>query len=434
MRQTKSALIGPPPHVELNLQVQLRLLLVVAALVGSLTVGVQRADAAVYSITHPVHADYLDQVRWSDSWGAPRGGGRSHIGVDIMGDRMIPLVAANDSVVTWGEFDNAGGNIVRLRDTKGWEYQYIHINNDRPGTDDGKASCLQAFAAKICNSLDGNRIKRGLEFKAGEFIAYMGDSGNAEWIASHLHFEVYAPNGDGSVSPVNPTPYVDAAAANPAPPLPNVSDAPLPDGSPWPDISTAVLEIFAATEGRYPSSAEAGELSQLLQKQSVGETLADVIAENNSAAMVDRLYLIFFGRTPDADGYDYWIHERSHGESLEDIAEWFADSEEFQRRYGGGTFEDFLNRLYTNVLDRNPDSAGNRYWLDLLKRGEVNRGTIVVYFSEGGEAVGLSQLRTERTVLERILTGQRPTEREIAQWSELRARHDLASAIDLLLG
>jgi len=86
------------------------------------------------------------------------------------------------------------------------------------------------------------------------------------------------------------------------------------------------------------------------------------------------------------------------------------------------------------VLDRNPDSAGNRYWLDLLKRGEVNRGTIVVYFSEGGEAVGLSQLRTERTVLERILTGGRPTEPEIAQWSELRARHDLASAIDLLLG
>ena len=432
MRSSKSALIGHPPQIELDFQV--RLLLVVAALVGSLTVGIQRADAAAYTITHPVHPDHIDNVHWSDTWGAPRSGGRSHIGVDIMGPRMTPLVAANDAVVTWGEFDNAGGNIIRIRDTRGWEYQYIHINNDAPGTDDGNASCLQAFAAKICNTLDGNRIRRGLSFKAGELIAYMGDSGNAEWVASHLHFEVYAPNGEGGVTPVNPTPFVDAAAANPPAPAPDVPDTPLPDGSPWPDISTAVFEIFEAIEGRYPSNAEAGELSQLLQNQSVEETLADVIAENNSAAMVDRLYLIFFGRTPDADGYDYWIDERSHGESLEDIAEWFAQSAEFQRRYGGGTFGDFLNRLYTNVLDRDPDVQGNRYWLDQLERGDVNRGTIVVYFSEGKEAVARSRLRTERTVLERILTGERPTENEIAQWVSLRADHNLADAIDILLG
>ncbi|MDH3299186.1 MAG: DUF4214 domain-containing protein [Acidimicrobiia bacterium] len=432
MRSSKSALIGHPPQIELDFQV--RLLLVVAALVGSLTVGIQRADAAAYTITHPVHPDHIDNVHWSDTWGAPRSGGRSHIGVDIMGPRMTPLVAANDAVVTWGEFDNAGGNIIRIRDTRGWEYQYIHINNDAPGTDDGNASCLQAFAAKICNTLDGNRIRRGLSFKAGELIAYMGDSGNAEWVASHLHFEVYAPNGEGGVTPVNPTPFVDAAAANPPTPAPDVPDTPLPDGSPWPDISTAVFEIFEAIEGRYPSNAEAGELSQLLQNQSVEETLADVIAENNSAAMVDRLYLIFFGRTPDADGYDYWIDERSHGESLEDIAEWFAQSAEFQRRYGGGTFGDFLNRLYTNVLDRDPDVQGNRYWLDQLERGDVNRGTIVVYFSEGKEAVARSRLRTERTVLERILTGERPTENEIAQWVSLRADHNLADAIDILLG
>ena len=431
MRSFKSALIGHPPqsdHLPLG-----RLLLLVAALVGSSTVGVQRADAALYRITFPVQQDHIDDVYWTDTWGAPRSGGRSHIGVDIMGARMIPLVAANDSVVTWGEFDNAGGNIVRLRDTNGWQYQYIHINNDTPGTDDGNASCLQAFAAKICNNLDGNRIRDGIEFRAGELIGYLGDSGNAEWTAPHLHFEIYAPDGSGGVTPVNPTPYVDAAAANPTTPPPNVSDAPLPAGAPWPDVATAVFEIYDATEGRYPSSTEADELSGLLLQRTVSETLAEVVAANNSAAMVDRLYLIFFGRTPDADGYDYWISERSHGESLEDIAEWFAESAEFQRRYGGGTFEDFLNRLYTNVLNRTPDGDGNRYWLNLLERGEVTRGTIVVYFSEGDEAVGLSRLRTERTVLERILTGRRPSETDINEWRQLRTSHDLADAIDILL-
>ncbi len=428
MRLHTSALIGHPPHVKPSFLVLVSV--VVAALVSSLTVGVQRADGALYRITFPVQADHIDDVYWSDTWGAARSGGRSHIGVDIMGSRMIPLVAANDSVVTWGEFDNAGGNIVRLRDTNGWEYQYIHINNDTPGTDDGNASCLQAFAAKICNNLDGHRIQRGLEFRAGELIGYLGDSGNAEWTAPHLHFEIYAPNGDGGVSPVNPTPYVDAAAANPQPDLPS---SPLPDGAPWPDVGTAIVEIVDAVEGRYPSAAEVNELEQLLEDQTVAQALADVVADNNSAAMIDRLYLIFFGRTPDAGGYEYWITESGSGESLEDIAEWFAESDEFRRRYGGGTFEDFLNRLYTNVLNREPDAAGNRYWLDLLGRGEVTRGTIVVYFSEGTEAVGLSNLRTERTVLERILTGERPTEADIAEWSDLRSTHNLASAIDVLL-
>ncbi len=427
MRFHQSVLVGHPPLIS-----PLRLLVVVAALVSSLTVGIQRADAAIYPITHPVHADHLDNVYWNDTWGAPRSGGRSHIGVDIMGPRMTPLVAANDSVVTWGEFDNAGGNIVRIRDTNGWEYQYIHINNDNPGTDDGRASCHHAFAAKICATLDGHRIQRGLEFKAGELIAYMGDSGNAEWTAPHLHFEIYAPNGDGSVSPVNPTPYVDAAATNPPPP--DVPDTPLPDGAPWPTVASAVTDIFAATEGRSPTTAEANDLARRLQDQSMAEVLAAVVEQNNSAAMVDRLYLIFFGRTPDADGYDYWIAERGEGHSLEDIAEWFAQSTEFQDRYGGGTFGDFLDRLYRDVLGRSPDHEGNRYWLDQLERGEVNRGTIVVYFSEGEEAVDLSRLRTERVVLERILTGGRPTEAEIKAWVQLRGSRNLASAIEKLLG
>jgi hypothetical protein len=208
----------------------------------------------------------------------------------------------------------------------------------------------------------------------------------------------------------------------------------LPDGAPWPDVPTAVGEIVEAIEGRPPTADEAQRLTRMLQDQTVAEALADVVAANNSAAMIDRLYLIFFGRTPDAKGYDYWIDHRGDGQSLEEIAEWFASSSEFKRRYGGGTFEDFLDRLYSDVLNRPPDSKGNAYWLDLLDRGEVTRGTIVVYFSEGQEAVGLSKLRTERAVLSRILTGQRPSDADLEHWENLRVDHDLASAIEAILG
>lgn len=388
------------------------------------------AEAGIYQIVHPVHPDHLDRVHWSDTWGAARSGGRSHIGVDIMGPKMVPVVAANDSVVTWGEFDNAGGNIIRLRDSNGWEYQYIHINNDTPGTDDGRAACTQAFAPKVCNNLDGNRIRRGLEFKAGELVGYIGDSGNAEWTGSHVHFEIYQPTPNGA-TPVNPTPYVDAAAANPWAGVPNT---PLPASAPWPDVATAVDEIFTTVEGRSPSFQEAQDLADRLESDGVAASMAHVISRNNAAAMIDRLYLMFFGRHPDNQGYDYWINERGDGQSLEDISEWFAQSREFQQRYDGKTFAQFLDRLYSDVLERDPDNKGKAYWLEQLQKGEVNRGTIVVYFSEGEEARSLAQLRTERTVLARMVNGSRPTQAELASWVELRKSKNLTQAIQTVLG
>lgn len=144
---------------------------------------------ALRDIVFPVGVE----VAFSDTWGAPRGGGtRSHEGQDLMAPKMTPLVAATDGVVSWMRWSSAGnaGNMLVLRDDAGWEYWYIHINNDTPGTDDGKNRYDQAFADGI---RDGQRVK------AGEVIAYLGDSGNAEGTSPHLHFELHEPSGE----PVN---------------------------------------------------------------------------------------------------------------------------------------------------------------------------------------------------------------------------------------
>lgn len=129
------------------------------------------------------------EVSFSDTFGAPRGGGtRSHEGQDLMAPKMTPLVAATDGVISWLRWSNAGnaGNMAVLRDDDGWEYWYIHINNDTPGTDDGANRYDQAFA-------DG--IRAGQRVRAGEVIAWVGDSGNAESSGSHLHFEMHDPSG-----------------------------------------------------------------------------------------------------------------------------------------------------------------------------------------------------------------------------------------------
>jgi hypothetical protein len=63
-----------------------------------------------------------------------------------------PLLAATDATVRRIFVDNgtaSQGNMLVLQDSEGWEYWYIHINNDTPGTDDGLNPLEHAFAPGI---------------------------------------------------------------------------------------------------------------------------------------------------------------------------------------------------------------------------------------------------------------------------------------------
>ncbi len=400
------------------------LLMLSAVLAPGLPGG--EAAAVSHSIVLPIHPDYVDQMRWSDTWGAPRSGGRSHIGVDMMGPKMVPLVAVADSVVTWGRFNNDRGTIVRLRDADGWEYQYIHINNDTPGTDDGNATCLQALSEKLCNALESDGdIRRGTEVSAGEVIGYNGDSGNAEWTAPHLHFEIYAPDGANGVVAVNPTPYVDAARVGAGVEQERVG--------PFLNVTVAADEIYRRLEGRSAGSGEHDSVRAAVSRGGLKAALAEIAESNPSAAMVDRLYLAFFLRFPDEDGWEHWIDVRADGHRLEDIAEWFAESDEFTNRYGSVDFSTFLDQLYQDVLGRPSDEQGKAYWLDLLADGEVTRGTIVVYFTESTEMLTVAQARSELTVIHRALGLDRPDDDAVQAWETLRATTSLEDAIDDLI-
>jgi murein DD-endopeptidase MepM/ murein hydrolase activator NlpD len=116
--------------------------------------------------------------RYSDSWGAPRSGGRSHKGVDILADIGIPIYAYESGVITRKNNNGLGGTSLYLRGDSGNEYYYTHLSGYVSGVD------------------EGDRVT------VGQHIAFNGDTGNARGIP-HLHWEVH-PNGG---SPVNPYPY-----------------------------------------------------------------------------------------------------------------------------------------------------------------------------------------------------------------------------------
>jgi len=140
-----------------------------------------------------IHFPVEGAVSFGDDFGDPRSGGRTHEGNDLMGKKMQRLLAAADGTVTMAKLDASGlsGNMLTVRDADGWSYRYIHVNNDTPGTDDNLNPPDAVFAPGIAP---------GTKVKAGDFVAYLGDSGNAESTAPHLHFEMRRPDG-GAVNP-----------------------------------------------------------------------------------------------------------------------------------------------------------------------------------------------------------------------------------------
>jgi hypothetical protein len=147
-----------------------------------------------------------EHVSYSDTWGACRGTNcsRRHIGQDLIGDRLDHLVAATAGTVTFMRTDAAGsgGNWLEIRSPGGWYTMYGHINNDTPGTDDGANPARWRYAPGL---------HVGSVVKAGQFVAYLGDSGNAENSVPHLHFELHRPDR----TPINAWPSLRLAQGLP---------------------------------------------------------------------------------------------------------------------------------------------------------------------------------------------------------------------------
>lgn len=168
------------------------LVVVVLLLLG--VPGLARAEEIV-DIAFPVDG----AVTFADTFTAPRSGGRIHHATDIMGEKMLPLLAAVDGVILFAPMvEPSYGYMIMLGGDDGYQYNYVHINNDTPGTDDGIGGTEYAYAPGIA---------KGVRVKRGQHIAYLGDSGNAEWTADHVHFEILDPNN----VPINPYPSLVAA-------------------------------------------------------------------------------------------------------------------------------------------------------------------------------------------------------------------------------
>ncbi|MCP4228145.1 MAG: DUF4214 domain-containing protein [Actinomycetia bacterium] len=110
---------------------------------------------------------------------------------------------------------------------------------------------------------------------------------------------------------------------------------------------------------------------------------AQIVDDVDHRGPVARLYQAYFERSADSDGLRYWIGTSLSYEAVSDA---FAGSAEFQSRYGSLSDAQFIDLVYTNVLDRPSDGAGRQYWLARLAAG-TSRGTVMLGFSDSAEFI-----------------------------------------------
>jgi hypothetical protein len=97
---------------------------------------------------------------------------------------------------------------------------------------------------------------------------------------------------------------------------------------------------------------------------------------------IARLYLAYFQRLPDVEGFQYYIDELDGGRPLAAIADEFAGSREFADRYGAVDNAGFLDRIAQNVFEGGIDPAQRAHWLAQLDSGAMSRGQVMLALSE----------------------------------------------------
>ena len=114
-------------------------------------------------------------VSFSDTWGAPRSGSRSHEGVDMIAARNTPVVAIYSGTIKRITTGSLSGLAVWLRADNGDEFFYAH---------------LESYGD----------ISVGQSVSQGYVIGGVGTSGNApDWLP-HVHFE-WHPGGGSAANP-----------------------------------------------------------------------------------------------------------------------------------------------------------------------------------------------------------------------------------------
>lgn len=130
----------------------------------------------------PVPVEGVARTEIADTFGAPRGEGRRHEGIDIFAPRGTPVRSATAGIVLRQGWNRLGGRRLLVFGPGGICHYYAH---------------LDSYAG----------LAVGDEVVAGQRLGYVGNSGDAATTPTHLHYGLYTFAGHA----INPFPFVGPA-------------------------------------------------------------------------------------------------------------------------------------------------------------------------------------------------------------------------------
>ena len=154
---------------------------------------------------------------------------------------------------------------------------------------------------------------------------------------------------------------------------------------------------------------------------------------------VTDLYSMYFGRTPDSEGFKYWVDKLNAGEDRENIFAGFANSLEFYNlctKYGvvqglyivgvpndiQGGVNCFVARMYSVCLNRLPDMEGQSGWVLKLMNGEVTGTSLSYGFVFSPEFIGNNPSKGEFVAcMYRAFFGREPDQDGFNSWVSVLA-------------
>jgi len=142
----------------------------------------------------------------------------------------------------------------------------------------------------------------------------------------------------------------------------------------WAAAGTRGVDLAAAVESADTSTGSLTGLGPPRTDRQVSDSVV-------------RLYCGLLGREPDALELEYWARRYWNGLPLASIADAFTTSAEFVDRHGDLTDEALVTVLYHTVLAREPAAGGVDSFIDMLRTGEMSRGSLVVAFTDSPEFV-----------------------------------------------
>lgn len=125
----------------------------------------------------------------TDTWGAARGNGRRHEGVDIFAPRGRPVLSATEGIVTRKGTGNLGGNMIWVMGPGRQMHYYAHLDEH-------------------ANIEPGDRVL------AGTPLGTVGNTGNARGTPPHLHYGIYESGGAINPFPLLRSPPIPAPAGH----------------------------------------------------------------------------------------------------------------------------------------------------------------------------------------------------------------------------